>query len=172
MTDELETDDVTFPKQVEGGDYDSALLIGVIEGQPEYYYVPFHALCKPQRITQREGEDVRLGDFSQLKLDDDETPGTHILTTEEQYADYDELTPFGEFMKAVARNRGVAGNITDKQALVYGLRELVDVYLPRQRVASWLDLSPNTIDNTLATAKEKVEAAQEIANAVGNDPAQ
>ncbi len=156
-----------YPTQIEGGNYDGAILVGVLEDEPEYYVAGYHAMCRPENVEERDGEPVTFYGFSEYKLDEDETLGDYILANERDYANYDSLSPFGELMKAVAENRDVKGGLTDKQALAYALRDIVGV--DRRTTAARLDMSPNTVDNVLSTARGKVSYAMAISDAVSLD---
>ncbi|QCW05282.1 sigma factor-like helix-turn-helix DNA-binding protein [Natrinema pallidum] len=57
-----------------------------------------------------------------------------------------------------------AGLLTDRQAEAYVLRAVEGV--PREAAAESMGISPNTLDNTLARAREKVRKAQATAEAV------
>lgn len=57
-----------------------------------------------------------------------------------------------------------AGLLTERQASVFVLRDVEAV--PRRAVAEDLGISVNTVDNTLSTAKEKVEGARGTVEAI------
>ncbi len=52
-----------------------------------------------------------------------------------------------------------AGLLTEKQAVAYLGREID--HSSRRQIADYLDISPNTLDKHIRTAKDKVEAAEE-----------
>lgn len=57
-----------------------------------------------------------------------------------------------------------AGMLTERQAEAFVLRDVEAV--PRSAAAESMGVSVNTLDNTLGTAREKVEKAQKTAEAV------
>ncbi|MFD1527313.1 MULTISPECIES: sigma factor-like helix-turn-helix DNA-binding protein [Halobacteriales] len=57
-----------------------------------------------------------------------------------------------------------AGLLTERQAEAFVLRDVEAV--PREAAADSMGISKNTLDNTLSTAREKVEKAQQTAEAV------
>jgi len=57
-----------------------------------------------------------------------------------------------------------AGLLTERQAEAYVLREFAGY--SREDAAEWMDISPNTLDSRLSTARRKVEAAEATVEAI------
>lgn len=156
-----------LPPKIDSDDHGRGILLGVIKDKPEYYIPADHTISMPETVTKPKYAPLTLADFSHQQLNDGETIGDHILSTETAYCAYDSLLPFGALMKASAKNRDTNGGLTDRQALIYGMRGIVGE--PRQDVASWLDITPSTLDEIFRTAKKKIKYAREISDALSCD---